>query len=258
MVASYGHGVASGVVACASVRTVSLALLLVLASASSALAQATACTELADREVRARLAVLSGVVDREEPAVRRWFTSFALLHGVMASAAGILAASADDEGFRNEMLVGTLSSSLALLSLVVVGPPLLGAGTGLRALPEDTAAERLHKLRVAEDALRRDAAAIDFLRSWFPATASTLYVAAAAGTLLLALERPSGAITHSVGGAVLGLGRILLRPIGSRSAWRSYLRAHPDADCTEVPAVAERPDVAVVVQGLGLGLRVDF
>lgn len=236
------------------------ASLIVLTTATIALAQRPICSDtLSDAEVRARLAVLSNAVRREEPAVRRWFTTFVLLHATMASGTAILAASAQDEGFRNEMLVNSLSSTLGLTTLVIFAPPFLGAGDGLRAVREDTPEDRLHKLRVAEDLLRREAASIDFLRNWFPATLSSLYVAAAASTLLLVFDRPSGAITHSIGGAVLGLGRILLRPIGSRAAWRSYLAAHPDANCDETSAgLAPAPTVALVPYGLGLGLRVDF
>lgn len=234
-------------------------LFLLLASSSSALAQRAECAEPSDREVRARLAWLIDVIDREEPAVRRWWTSLALLHGVMATGAAILAASAREEGFRNEMLIGTLSSSLGLTTLVVFSPPLLGAGDGIRALPDDTPEARLHKLRIAENALRRSAASVDFLRSWFPPTLSMVYVTAAASTLLLVFDRPVGAILHATGGAIIGLGRILLRPIGSRRAWRSYLRAHPDAACADAPMVrVPRPEARIVAHGLGLGLRVDF
>ena len=108
--------------------------------------------------------------------------------------------------------------------------------------------------------MRRSATSIDFLRNWFPATLSTIYATAASTTLLLVFNRVSGAITHSIGGAVLGLGRILLRPTGSREAWRGYLRAHPDADCDETPgtSLTSTPAVAIVPYGLGLGLRIDF
>lgn len=212
-----------------------------------------------DAQVRARLTALSGRVSVEEPAVRRWWTSFLFLHATMATGAAILAGSAQDEGFRNEMLVGMTSSTLGFVSLAVFGPPMMGAGDTLRALPERTPEERLHKLRVAEDVFRRSAQNIDFLRSWFPATLSGLYVTAAATTLLVGLQRPSGAIIHSVGGALLGLGRILLRPIDSRDTWRRYLRAYPDADCTmAMPGPDLSPRVTVVAHGVGLGVRVDF
>lgn len=240
-------------------RSAALVLLLVSALPSTAAAQRAACGELSDAEVRARTALIERAIRREEPAVRRWWTSFALLHAVMASGTAILAASAQDEPFRNEMLVNMTSSTLGLATLVVFVPPLMGAGDAMRAQPAGTPAERLHRLRIGEGILARSAASTDFLRSWVPATLSTLYVTGAAGTLLLALERPQGAILHSVGGAVLGLGRILLHPTGARDAWRRYLRAHPDAACDEPPIAAPiEPRAAVVPYGLGLGLRIDF
>lgn len=239
-----------------------LAALLVLSItsvATPATAQRPVCRDLEDREVRARLAILESAIRREEPAVRRWWTSFALLHAVMASGAAILAASAQDEGFRNEMLVGVTSSTLGLATLVIFTPPLMGGGDALRAQPSGTPDARRHRLRVAEGILQRAAASTDFLRSWVPATLSSLYVTAAASTLLLAFQRAKGAILHSVGGAVLGLGRILLHPTGARDRWRRYLRAHPDAACDPAPHVAPiEPRAAIVPYGLGLGLRVDF
>lgn len=229
-----------------------LAAVLVLSLASTASAQASVCTELDDDDVRARTAILEDAIAREEPAVRRWWTSFALLHAVMASGAAILAASAQDEGFRNEMIMGTVSSTLGLATLVVFTPPLMGGGDALRGAPGDTPEERLVRLQLAESILSRAAASTDFLRSWVPATLSSLYVTGAAGTLLLAFQRPTGAILHSVGGAVIGLGRILLHPTGARDRWRRYRRAHPE--CDPVPSVP--PSARIMPHGLGV--RVDF
>ncbi len=226
----------------------------------TAAAQAPGCRDdISDAQVRARLSALSARAAVEEPAVRRWWTSFLLLHATMASGAAILAGSAQDEGFRNEMLVGLTSSTLGFVSLAVFGPPMMGTGDTMRALPEGSPEERLHKLRVLESVFRRSAQSIDFLRSWFPATLSALYVTAAATTLLAGLQRPTGAIIHSAGGAILGLGRILLRPTAARDVWRRYVRAYPDADCTLAVAGPDlSPRVNVVAHGVGLGLRVDF
>jgi hypothetical protein len=231
-----------------------------IAHAPFAHADQPVCTELPDANVRARLNRLELAVERHEPAMRRWWSSFALLHTTMASVSGILAATARDENFRNEMLVGMTSSTLALLTILVSVPPLMGGGDRLRSFPDRTPEERLHKLRQAERLLAQSASATDFVRSWLPATLSALYVTAAAGTLLLAFQRPSGAITHSVGGALLGMGRILLHPYGARDVWRRYLRDHPDADCTiEAPRAASyEPSVQIVAHAIGLGIRIDF
>ncbi len=238
-----------------------LAFVLVLATAASGAAQRAACTEsLSETEVRARLEVLRGVARREEPAVRRWFTTFALLHSTMAAGGAILAATQSTDQSRALLIIGAASSALALGSLVVVGPPMMGARNHIASLPEGTPEERLYKLRMAEHLLRRGADSVDFVRSWLPATLSMAYVAGMASVLLFAFDQGVGSITFTIGGVVLGLGRILLRPTGPRDAWRRYVAAHPDADCDEIRAAAlpPGPRVALMPHGLGLGLRIDF
>lgn len=201
------------------------------------------------------------MVEEHEPPIRRWFTSFALLHATMLSASIILAASTDSEGTRNEMIVGSISSTLALASLTIFSPPLLGAGDRLRGMTYDTPEARLRKMREAEDIVRRASDAVDFLHSWFPSTASLVYVGGASLTLLLAFDRPTGAFTHIIGGTILGLGRVLLHPTGSRTAWRRYARAYADAGCEvrdEPIARLPAPTLQVHPHGAGLGLTVRF
>ena len=237
-------------------RAVALAALIASAPLC-AHAQETATCEVtpSDAEVRQRLAILDRDVRREEPPVRRWWTTFAVLHGTMATGAAIFAATADDEAFRNEMLVGTTSSVLAIGTLLIFTPPLMGAGDTLRGYEDETPAERLAKLRAAEDLMRRAAKGVDFLRGWFPATLTLVYLSLAAGTLLLAFDRPQGGYSHVIGGSILGLGRILTHPAGARDAWRAYLARFPDAACEEPVAVAPGPRLGVgSTHGLGLTL----
>lgn len=241
-------------------RTAWLAIALVLLPCASAHADdPVQCTEdLTDEEVQRRLAIVSHAIRAEEPAIRRWFTSFAVLHGTMASGAALLAAFADDEGFRNEMLVGTTSSTLALLSLVVALPPLLGAGDQLESVAADDPAGRRARLALAEDLLRRDHDSIGFLHSWVPIALTSAYVAGASIFNLAALERTNGAFTHSIGGAILGLGRVLLRPMGSRGRWRRYRRAFPDAGCQPTAYRSPSPRLRIGLAGAGLGVRLTF
>lgn len=211
-----------------------------------------------DADVRRRLEVLSRHVRQEEPPIRRWFTTFALLHGTMLVAAVVLAASAENDGARNDMLVGATSSALAVTTLVIFSPALLGAGDTLNGMPEDTPEERLVKMRAAESILARSSNTVDFLHSWFPATLTSLYLGAAGATLLLAFDRATTAFTHTVGGVILGMGRVLLHPTGSRDAWRSYRRANPDANCEEAMAPPPEASWQLSPAGVGLGLTVNF
>lgn len=220
------------------------------------------CTETpSDAEVRQRLRVLTSMVHAEEPGIRRWFTSFALLHGTMLTASALLAVSARDEGYRNEMIVGTTSSTLALASLVLFTPPMMGAGDAMESIPDDTPEGRLARMREGEDRLRRGAASVDFLHSWVPSTLSLVYVAGASMTNLLAFERTTGAYTHAIGGTVLGLARILLHPTGPRTAWRRYRNAHPDAGCVPADEPVARlpaPSWRIEAFGLGASIRLTF
>jgi len=214
-----------------------------------------------DTEVTQRLRMLRDYVRQDEPAARRWYTSFMLLHATMAIVGGMLAGAGAVDGNENQqvdMTVNTISSTLAMLTLVTSTPPLMGAGGTLDGMPVETPEDRLRALREAEDILRRDANAVDFVTSWLPATGTALYTSAAATTLLVAFDRVSGAFVHVAGGAILGLGRLLLRPTDSRDRWRHYHRRYPDAACEQVVATAPRPTFRIGAGGPGVAFSLHF
>jgi hypothetical protein len=241
-------------------RSIVLAALILCAiEPACAQAQVTQeCPDLDDAQVRARLHRLASDIDREEPAMRRWWSTFLVLHLTMASAAGILAFSADSTTFRDTMLVSSVSSSLGALTLFTFLPALVGAGGSLAGMPEDTPEDRIAKLRIAEAVMRRSAAQTGFLRDWFAVTASAVYITGGS-MALLALGLVGGAYLHGIGGAVLGLGRLLLHPTGGRDAWQTYARRYPDVDClVHASAPEDAFRWALVPQGLGLGLVMNF
>ena len=241
-----------------------LAALLTLAAGSPSLAHADppTCGEApSDREVSQRLRVLRQMIRDHEPPARRWYTTFAFLHGTMAATSGILAGAAQDEGSRNELLVGLTGSTLAIATLLFVTPPIMGAGDADRAMPARTPEERLDKMRALEQVLGREHDGVNLLHGWLGVTGTVLYVAAASGVILLGLERTSGAFTHSVGGTILGLSRLLLRPMDARDAWRRYRARHVDANCTPIAEpIAELPgpDLRFGASAAGLGLSLTF
>lgn len=238
-----------------------LALALVLAPARALADDRPECTEApSDAEVRERLSLVGGYVRAEEPGARRWYTTFLFLHGAMAAGAAILAASGDqNEGQQVDMTVNTISSTLAIITMLTATPPLVGAGGTLASMPEETPEQRLAKLREAEDILRRETNAIDFVDSWLAATGTALYTTAASTTLLVAFDRLSAAYTTILGGIVLGHGRLLLRPRGSRGLWRRYRRRYPEAACEEpMPDPLAAPSWTVGPHGLGVGFTLRF
>ncbi|MEZ4340551.1 MAG: hypothetical protein R3B82_28355 [Sandaracinaceae bacterium] len=207
--------------------------------------------------MRGRLAILRRYVRAEEAPARRWYTTFLFLHGAMAAGAVMLAASGDqNEGQQVDMTVNSISSTLAVITLLTATPPMVGAGGTLDAMPEETPEERLAKLREAEDILRRESNAIDFVDGWLAATGTALYTTAASTTLLVAFDRLSAAYTTILGGIVLGHGRLLLRPRGARGHWRRYRRRFPDAACEETVAAPVDASFDVTPMGLGVGFTV--
>lgn len=242
-----------------------LALLLAAALAMSAPCRALAddrpvCAEPpSDAQVRGRLALVRRFVRSEEAPARRWFTTFLFLHGAMAAGSTMLAASGDqNEGQQVDMTVNAISSTLAVITMLTATPPMVGAGGTLDAMPEETPEERLAKLREAEDILRREANAIEFVDGWLAATGTALYTTAASTTLLVAFDRLSSAYTTVLGGIVLGHGRLLLRPRGARGQWQRYRRRFPDAACEEPVAAPVPTTVDVTPMGLGVGLTIRF
>jgi len=252
---------ASPVIACRAVsRCVALALAFSLIASPVLADERPVCTDPpSDREVSRRLEIVREYIRQSEPPARRWYTTFMLLHATMAVGAGMIAIAADtNEGQRIDMSVNTLSSTLAVLSLVVASPPMMGAGGTVDAMPTDTPAARLRALREAEDILRREANAIDFAQGWLPTTGSVLYTSGAAIVLLTAFDRVSAAFTLAGGGAVLGLGRLLLRPMDARARWRRYSNRFEDAACEDAPAASIEPRLRIGLNGAGLGVSLTF
>ncbi len=245
-----------------AVAALALALALALGPVMARADDRPVCTETpSDTEVRERLRMLREHIRSDEPAARRWYTSFFVLHGLMAVGGAMWAVAAaenGEEGQQVDLTVGAISSGLAMVTLLTATPPLIGAGGTLDGMPDETPEDRLRAMREAEDILRRDSNAVDFVASWLPATGTAIYSAATATMLAVAFDRLAGAYLNALGGAVLGLGRLLLRPTSSRGHWRRYRRRYPDAACEEAVAAAPRARFRIGAGGPGITFSLTF
>lgn len=216
-----------------------LALAILAAHPRTVLADDVACPEVGppDAEVQQRLRWLEARFEDHEDDVRRWFGIFVVLHGLLTGVQLTLALATPDDQQRIDFIVNTTGSGLGLMTILISTPPILGAGEMMRSLPRDTPEARLASMRIAEARLRRSAEASGFVRGPLASLASAGYVAAASVTLLL-LERTTAAFVHAAGGTLLAQGRLLLHPTGTIDSWRSYLRHHPEAGCTDEGARA--------------------
>lgn len=236
-----------------------LASIAIVLCLQTARARADECRELTEAEVRARLREASLIVAEEEPAMRRWWATFLLAHVTMATATALIATSTPSS--RDAMIVNTVSSSIAFLSLLVVTPPIVGAGGSLRPVAEDSPAARLAKLRLTEGLLQRQTNQTAFVRSWVPVTLSAAYITGASLTQLLAVGSIGGALLHAIGGSILGMGRLLLHPTSTRDRYERYLRAHGGPSCdpqASQQTAALEPSWSFVPQGIGLGFVMSF
>lgn len=215
------------------------------------------CPDVAptDAQVESRLSWLDAQFADHEDDVRRWYTLFAVAHGLLGSVNLTMALSTNDDLARIDLSVNTIGSFLGLITLLISTPPILGAGDMMRALDRTSSEARLASLRLAEARLQRSAEATAFVRSEFTSLLSTGYVAAASITLI-ALGRTTGGILHAVGGSLIAQGRLLLHPTGAMHAWRRYRARHPDAACAPLEGIAqasEGPGFALAPAGLGQG-----
>ncbi len=241
--------------------------------AQSSVADVVRCQDfgLDDGDVSARIHDIRARIAHHEPDMRHWVTAVGVLHGALIGAELVLTFTASGDGPRNEGIIGTLSSTLGLVTLLASFPPLVGAGGTLDGMPEDTPEQRVAKLVRAEQLLRVSAEGVAFVRGPVASLLSAGYVGVVAGVLLalplipsLQLSpRPTGAYVLAAGGVVLGQGRILVHPDGILHEWRRYRALHPDAGCAApvaAPTASVRWEIgpAALPAGGGLGLSLTF
>ena len=112
------------------------------------------------------------------------------------------------EGFRANLAVGALGSSLGLLSVVLIPFPATSAAGELRDAPGRTPAERLKRLRLARRLLDRTASSERFATSIWVHIASTLVPAGLGAILYLKYDRLGSGLFTFVGGSAIGQVRI--------------------------------------------------
>jgi hypothetical protein len=240
------------------VSAVIRALVLSLALLGPGVAHAqTTCpeTDVPDAEVTRRLEWIEARLADTEVQVRHWYTGFIAFQSVLLGVNLVLAFAAVTDDDLYDPIVSGFGAAVGLSTILIFTPPVLGSGDALRALPRGSPEERLSSLRIAERRLRVSGEAALDLRSDLSGILSALYTEAAALTLLFLGETVS-AFLQAAGGMFVGLGRILLHPMGAATAWRIYRSRHPEAGCDDDPIPAARTAASIAFDGRGV--RVDF
>jgi hypothetical protein len=242
-----------------------IALAVLLANAAAVFAQNAA---LSDEQVRERLAFITDALEDGQPAARRWWYGWIGGYSAGAAAMGVLAAAnwtpSDietedllpvDNSFAQDMLVGSGTFALGVIGLVMDPFTPATAAKKLGRLPETSAAERLAKLRQAEELLRKCARRERSGRSLTTHLLNAGVNAAAGVITVAAFDRPAvdGLTTFAIGEAV-SLLNIFTQPMRAVRDLERYEAGYPAA----AAAAAPRLTWSVTAWPGGVGLRLRF
>jgi hypothetical protein len=235
-----------------------LALAILLANATAVFAQEAA---LSDEQVKERLAFISRSLESGQPAARRWWYGWIGGYAAGAATMGVLAATDwqtgpdVDNSSAQDMLVGSGTFALGVVGLVMDPFTPATAAKKLGRLPETSAAERLAKLKRAEELLRQCARRERSGRSLTTHLLNAGVNAAAGVVTVAAFDRPAGdgLITFAIGEAV-SLLNIFTQPMRAVRDLKKYEAGYPAAAAAESP----RLTWSLTAFPGGLGLRLQF
>jgi len=235
-----------------------LALVILLANAAAVFAQEAA---LSDDQVKERLAFITKSLEAGQPGARRWSYGWIGLYGTGALAMGVLAATDwktgpdVDNSTGQDMLVGSGTFALGVVGLVMDPFTPATAAKKLGRLPESSAAERLAKLKRAEELLRQCAKRERAGRGLTTHLLNAGVNAAAGIVTVAAFDRPAGdgLMTFAIGEAV-SLLNIFTQPMRAVRDLKKYEAGYPAAAAAE----SQRLTWSLTAFPGGIGLRLQF
>jgi hypothetical protein len=232
-----GTDLRKGVLMLRSKRVASIALVLLLANVVAAHAQETA---LPDDQVKERLAFITKALEDGQPSARRWWYGWIAGFSAGAVTMGVLAATdwetEADNSFAQDMLVGSATFALGVAGLLIDPFTPAKAATKLRPLPETSAAERLARLKRAEELLRESARREKSGRSLTTHLLNAGVNAAAGVVTVAAFDRPAtdGLVTFAIGEAI-SLLNIFSQPMRATRDLKRYEAGFPAAAAADPP-----------------------
>lgn len=213
--------------------------------------------DLSDTEVHARLASLELVVDQGTVSSRWWWWGWLAALSAIAIAQTTIAIGTSDRPTRVDMVVGAIVGWLGVAATAVFPLESAFARGRLDDALERTPAERLAKLRLAEQTVASASDGQAFGVSWVPHTLN-LTVAIGSGLYLwLAEERLVSGLVQTGATIVVAEAQILTQPTSARDGWAAYRARYRTLACRPAAARPQQVQVALGVApgGVGLSLR---
>jgi len=177
-----------------------IALLGLAAGPLRAATPAAAAQAPDDAAVSARLGKIAAALDAGEDNAMLWWNGWLGIFAGSSVGSVALSYTAQTSVDQHVWQIGALRSSLGVLSVLFVPCPAAHGPASLRAMPESTPAERLAKLRAAEQTLRAAADAEVLGRSWFAHVSSLAVNVAFSAWVWAGYHKPaSAAISFGTG-----------------------------------------------------------
>lgn len=176
---------------------------------------------LTDSVIDQRLAFIVERLDARATHGQIWHWSWMTINAGSAIGLGIVAGLADheDDAVNNGVQAGV--AAIGVADLVFRPLEARYGAAPIRVLPENTRAEKLAKLKAAEEQLKRNAARAEE-RTSFSMHAANVALNAAAGLIIGLAGNPSdGAIAFATGTAG-GVVNILTQPAAPAQDWEDY------------------------------------
>lgn len=238
-------------------RVAAVAVILLLANVAAVYAQQAS---LSDEQVNERLAFITKALDDGQPAAKRWWYGWLAGYSAGAVTMGVLAATEwetapdVDNGFAQDMLVGSATFALGVVGLAIDPFSPATAAKKLRALPETSSLDRQAKLKRAEELLRECARREKSGRSLSTHLLNAGVNAAAGVVTVVAFDRPAtdGLITFATGEAI-SLLTIFTQPMRATHDLKKYEAGYPAALAASEPRVTW--SLSVFPGGFGLHVK---
>ncbi len=229
-----------------------LAAIVSLASASVSAQQLSQST-LTDAEIDQRLRFLEQRLDDSRTHGQIWHWSWLTVNGGSAVANTALAAGTGDHDDTVSYSVQAARATIGTVNMLLDPLEARHGADNIRDLPESNREEKLAKLRLAEDQLKRNAERTDTRYDW-KQYAGNAFINAAAGGIIAGLAEEGEAFQVGISGFIGGLAMLWTEPWNPNNDWEDYQKlSGGKTSAIDVDVmVATRPD------GGGLAVRLSW
>jgi hypothetical protein len=177
-------------------------------------------------DARARYEHALTALERGQGAARFWWIGWTSGYSIATAAQGVVALVITDRGTRIDSIVGAAESAFGVIGMLVATPRTpMWASDALLAMDDRTACNRVRRLHLAEELLRKSSDEEEQGRSWYTQIIGDALNLAAPAVLWIGYKRYASGWYTLVPGIAIQEAQILSQPTAAIAAWRSHTAA---------------------------------